>query len=132
MTYFKIGINKINGIKEFHDLDGRTIDQVVSFLNKNMNDRGWDLSDLEGKEIFVNRFTSNLVTTVMTCEVTEEDHGIFKVKVATTWDTEKSWAFDPKTKLRTEWGNEVHEDWIAEDVQKELEDKIKRLERLTK
>ena len=132
MSYYKIGINKINGISEYHDLDAGTFDKVTTWLSNYMSNRGWDLSDLEGKEIFVDHHTTNLKRRVMNYEITKADYGMFKISAKSSWDTEKTWAFDPKTNLRTEWGNEIHEEWIAEDVQKELEDKIKRLERLTK
>ena len=133
MNYYKIGINKINGIKEYHDLDAGTFDKEVSWLNDYMTKLGLDLSDLEGKEVFVDHFTDTLgKRRVTNYEITKADYGMFKISAKSTWDTEKTWAFDPKTNLRTVWGNEVHEEWIAEEVQKELEDKIKRLERLTK
>ena len=131
MSYYKIGINKIIGISEYHDLDAGTFDKVTTWLNNYMSNRGWDLSDLEGKEIFVDHHTTNLKRRVMNYEITKADYGMFKISAKSSWDTEKTWAFDPKTNLRTVWGNEIHEEWIAEDVQKELEDKIKRLERLS-
>ena len=132
MIYQKIAINKINGIKEYHDLDAGTIDNTVAWLDKYMTKRGWDLSNLEGKEIYVNKFVNDNCYRSMDIKVTESKYGFFKVNVKTSYGSEKSWIFDPNTNLRTEWGNEVHEDWIADHVEKELEDKIKRLEKLSK
>ncbi len=131
MNYYKIEINEINGESVSHDLDGRDFDKVTFWLINYMTNQNLDLGDLEDKDIFVDHYSNSLgKRRVMNYEITKENYGMIKIKAKSSWDTEKTWAFDPKTNLRTIWGNEIHEDWIAEDVQKELEDKIKRLKRL--
>lgn len=131
MDYYKIEINEINGKSVSHELDGRNFDKVTSWLINYMTNQNLDFTALENKEIFVDHYTKSLgKRRVMNYEITKENYGMIKINAKSSWNTEKAWAFDPKTNLRTIWGNDIHEDWIFEDVQKELEDKIRRLERL--
>lgn len=136
MSYYKIGLDNINGINEYHDLNHPhtgTAWKAVNWLNTHLHNRGWDFSDIVDKKVYVDKFTDSLgKRKVMDIKITVADFGMIKIYVTTSWGSEYSWAHNPKTGQRTEWGNEVHQEWIAEDVQKDLQDKIERLERLNK
>jgi hypothetical protein len=133
MKYYKIGLDNINGVNEYYDIDAVTEWKTVNWLNTYLTNKGWDFSDLVDKKVYVDQFNSGLgKRKVMDINISVADFGMIKIDTTTSWGSKSSWAHDPKTGQRTEWGNDVHEDWIAEDVEKDLQDKIRRLERLNK
>jgi hypothetical protein len=145
MKNYKIGIKKIKGIKEYQDLPiseyGILSTQVVdsqTWIWKTLKARGLDFSDLEGLEVYVDEFINgSKVENYLTFVVTEDKYDLFKIEIFNTTETKKvkkvqTLAFDPKTNLRTIYNNNIHKEWIYEDEKKDLEDKIKRLEKLSK
>lgn len=136
MKYYKIGLDNINGVNEYYDLDfphTGSAWKAVNWLNTYLTNNGWDFSDLVDKKVYVDEFTSGLgKRKVMDINISVADFGMIKIVVTTSWGSKLSWAHDPKTGLRTEWDNDVHQEWIAEDFEKDLQDKIKRLENLSK
>jgi hypothetical protein len=145
MKNYKIGIKKIKGIKEYQDLPiseyGILSTQVVdsqTWIWKTLKARGLNFSDLEGLEVYVDEFINgSKVENYLTFVVTEDKYDLFKIEIFNTTETKKvkkvqTLAFDPKTNLRTIYKNNIHKEWIYEDEKKDLEDKIKRLEKLSK
>lgn len=145
MKNYKIGIKKIKGIKEYQDLPiseyGILSTKVVdsqTWIWKTLKARGLNFSDLEGLEVYVDEFINgSKVENYLTFVVTEDKYDLFKIEIFNTTETKKvkkvqTLAFDPKTNLRTIYNNNIHKEWIYEDEKKDLEDKIKRLEKLSK
>ena len=151
MNYYQIIINEINGVTEYHDLPIKShgilsshVRDTQSWIWKNLKERDLDFSNLEGSEVYVRRLTDGNSNTdkenqkyYLKFVVTEDNYDLYKIEIFHTNDKGKerkvqTLAFDPETNLRTIYNNNIHNEWIADDVEKELEDKIKRLERLTK
>ena len=127
MIYYKIGIEKINGIKEYHDADNvGSANNLTAWIYTNLKKRGLTFADLEDKKVYVDKHHSFGKDRVIYLKVTKAKYGMFKISVRGKYEGSKSWVFDPKTNLRTEWGNSHHDDWIYEDKLKELEDKVAR------
>jgi len=132
LNYNKIGIEKINGIKEYHDTNAHTVEEVTGWIFNNLKNRGMTFADLENKKVFVDRYHRHGKDEIMKFKITKAKYGMYKIRVVCRYGGHKTWVFNPKTNLRTEWGNSYHEEWIYEDKLKELENKVKKLEKLNK
>jgi len=121
-TYYKLGLEKINGVAEYHDLPSNTghvmntlASDTLAYLSGNLRQRGWKFSDLVGVKIYVDRFrTIDGKTRVLNFKITKSYYGLFKIGID---NFVNSYAYNPENDLRTLWGNHIHRDWIDTNIE---------------